>query len=51
DRQADGKSILSLMTLSAAEGDSLILRIQGPDSQELLAALTELVSSGFQEMS
>lgn len=51
DRKVDGKSILSLMTLSAAEGDVLRFEVRGQDGQGLLQALSALVASGFQEMS
>ncbi len=50
-RQVDGKSILSLMTLSAAQGDKLHLEIQGQDGQRLLEEISGLVASGFQELS
>ncbi|MCP5022444.1 MAG: HPr family phosphocarrier protein [bacterium] len=51
NRQVDGKSILSLMTLSAAQGDQLRFRIQGQDGERLLEEISSLVASGFQEMS
>lgn len=51
DRKVDGKSILSLMTLSAAEGDVLRIEVSGADGEALLQALRALVASGFQEMS
>lgn len=51
NRKVDGKSILSLMTLSAAMGDVLHVEVQGQDGQSLLQALRALVASGFQEMS
>jgi len=50
-RQVDGKSILSLMTLSAAKGDILRFVIQGRDGQRLLHGISTLMASGFQEMS
>lgn len=51
DREVDGKSILSLMTLSAAQGDRLRFQIQGRDGQRLLEEISSLLASGFQEMS
>ncbi len=51
DRQVDGKSILSLMTLSAAQGDHLRFQIRGQDGERLLEEISSLVASGFQEMS
>ncbi len=44
-RVADGKSILDLMTLGAESGAKLELEVSGPDSEEAVAALCELVES------
>ena len=44
-RVADGKSILDLMTLGAGSGALLELEVRGPDSEEAVAALCELVQS------
>lgn len=49
-RRVDGKSILSILTLVAEQGCELALEAQGPDAQEALAALAELVEQGFFEM-
>ena len=51
DRTVDGRSILSLMTLGAAQGDVLQFQAQGRDAQELLDTLCALVAAGFQERS
>src|SRR3954468_18926547 len=48
-RVADGKSILDLMTLGAESGSLLELEANGPDSEEAVQALTELVESSFDE--
>lgn len=45
----DGKSILGLLTLAAACGTALRLRIDGPDEQSALAELVELVQGRFGE--
>ena len=50
-RQADGRSILSLMTLGAAQGDVLQFQAQGRDANALLKALCDLVAAGFRERS
>jgi len=46
---ADGKSILDLMTLGAGSGAWLELEVSGPDSDEAVAALCELVESSFDD--
>jgi phosphotransferase system HPr (HPr) family protein len=46
----DGKSILSLLTLAAAQGTELTLRAHGPDADQALAALADLFGRGFDEM-
>jgi phosphocarrier protein len=44
---ADGKSILSILTLAAEQGTQLSLRASGRDAQKALSALAELVEHGF----
>ncbi len=51
DRLVDGRSILSLMTLGAAQGDILQFQAQGRDANALLSALCDLVAAGFRERS
>jgi phosphocarrier protein HPr len=46
---ADCRSILSLLTLGAAQGCELILRAQGPDADEALRAISHMFSSQFDE--
>ncbi len=46
----DGKSILDLLTLGAGNGTQLKLKATGPDAEELVAALAQLVEGGFGEM-
>lgn len=43
----NGKSIMSLMTLGATQGDALKLYVSGEDSDAAIAALTALVESNF----
>ncbi|ODU01097.1 MAG: hypothetical protein ABS79_02275 [Planctomycetes bacterium SCN 63-9] len=45
--RVNGKSVLDLMTLGAAPGMILEIEVQGPDAAEALAALANLVASGF----
>lgn len=49
-RQADGRSILSLMTLGAAHGSELELEAEGEGAQELIQALIQLFAAGFSEL-
>lgn len=50
-READGKSILELMTLEAGCGQELEVRARGTDARELLDALERVVAAGFGESS
>lgn len=45
----DGKSIMSIMLLAAAQGTALQLEIEGDDEQEALDALIALIESRFDE--
>ena len=44
-----GNSIMGLMMLAAAPGTSIIVTAKGPQAQQALDALTELVNSRFGE--
>lgn len=46
---AAGGSILGLMMLGAAYGDTIELVVSGPDSDARLGELVEMVESGFGE--
>jgi phosphocarrier protein len=48
-RLVNGKSILDLITLAAAEGAELELQAQGPDAALLVASIEALVAAGFHE--
>jgi phosphocarrier protein len=48
-RDFDGKSILDLMSLAAEQGTRLDLEARGPDAEQAVAALAELVDSRFGE--
>ena len=48
-RAADGGSILELMTLAAGCGASLELEVNGPEAEEAIAALFELIECRFHE--
>ena len=44
-----GTSIMGLMMLGAAMGDSILIRVEGDGAEEALGKLVELVTSGFGE--
>jgi len=43
----DGKSVLSILTLGAAQGSEVSIEATGDDAERAIATLTELVISGF----
>lgn len=45
----NGKSIMSLLMLVAACGSTLIIKADGPDEDEAIEALVNLVKNGFGE--
>jgi phosphocarrier protein HPr len=45
----DGKSIMGILLLAAAHGTGLTITADGPDEEAAVAALADLVSSGFGE--
>ncbi|MDG2003005.1 MAG: HPr family phosphocarrier protein [Novosphingobium sp.] len=47
--EAEGGSILGLMMLGAAKGDSIAISVNGEGAQAALAGLVELVRTGFGE--
>ncbi|HXG89090.1 MAG TPA: HPr family phosphocarrier protein [Vicinamibacterales bacterium] len=51
DRVIDGKSIMGILLLAAACGTTIHIAVDGPDEQDALTALCELVNSGFGEES
>lgn len=48
-REVDGKSIMGLLLLSAAQGSVVVLSADGPDEGAAIAALCSLVEGGFGE--
>ena len=48
-QEANGKSIMGLLTLVAAHGVTMRLVCEGEDAPAAVAALAELVDSGFGE--
>ena len=50
-REMDGKSIMGLLLLAAAQGSDITITADGPDEEEAMAALCALVLRGFDEAS
>ena len=50
-RIMDGKSIMGILLLAAARGMTITIAVEGPDEEEAMSALCELVASGFGEES
>ncbi len=51
EREMDGKSIMGLLLLSAAQGTVITITASGSDEQAAVAALCALVERGFEEAS
>lgn len=49
-RKVNGKSIMGVLMLAAAQGTTISLETQGADENEALAALVQLVEEGFGEL-
>jgi phosphocarrier protein HPr len=45
----DAKSIVKVMAIKAAKGATLYFRAEGPDAQQAIVALRELVALDFQD--
>jgi len=49
--EVDAKSILGVLLLAAAQGMTVTIRCAGPDEQQAMAAITELIAGRFGEES
>jgi phosphocarrier protein len=49
DLEVNGKSIMGVMMLAAEFGSSLVLRAAGPDAEQAVSALSDLISRKFGE--
>jgi phosphocarrier protein len=49
DLDVNGKSIMGVMMLAAEHGSSITLRAEGPDADQALEALADLVHNRFGE--
>jgi phosphocarrier protein len=47
--RVNGKSIMGILTLAAAKGETVFMEVEGPDEEKALKALKDLVLSGFGE--
>jgi len=47
--EVNGKSIMGVMMLAAECGSSITIRANGPDAEQAVQALADLVASGFGE--
>jgi len=48
-KKANAKSIMSVLTLGASKGSTVSIGAEGPDEQEAVIALCDLIESGFGE--
>ena len=48
-KSVNAKSIIGIMGLGVKQGDSLLLKIEGPDAEETAEALEKLVANKFGE--
>ena len=49
DLRVNGKSIMGVMMLAAEKGSRLLVEVEGPDEADALAALVEVIETGFGE--
>lgn len=48
-RQANGKSIMGILTLAAPKGTQVLVSADGSDAEQALSALVALINQGFDE--
>ena len=49
DLEVNGKSIMGVMMLAAEQGSTLVLRAKGPDEDQAVDAIAQLIASKFGE--
>ena len=49
ERRVNAKSIMGVMMLAVGQGTSVLLEAEGPDAEQALAALTNLIANRFGE--
>lgn len=48
EREVDGKGLIGMLSLEALQGTTIDIHTDGPQADDALHALVELVASGFQ---
>ena len=48
--EVNAKSIMGVLMLAAEKGSQLMIRAEGADADDALAALGDLIARGFEEM-
>jgi phosphocarrier protein HPr len=48
-RRVNAKSIMGVMMLAAANGSAVLIETDGPDEQEAMDAVTQLIANRFEE--
>ncbi len=48
-QRVNAKSIMGLLTLAAAQGTQMTVTAQGPDAEQAMNAVRQLIASGFGE--
>ena len=49
EREVNGKSIMGVLMLAASKGTALIIRVEGEDEEQAMAALEHLITTKFGE--
>lgn len=49
EKNANAKSIVGILKLSASKGDTLLLHAEGADAQQAILTLTDLIERKFDE--
>lgn len=49
DKQVNAKSILGVLSLGIAKGSEIALMAEGPDEDQAISELVDLIQSNFQE--
>lgn len=47
--RVDAKSVMGLLLLTASQGTTIVVEAKGSDAEAAIAAIAELVASGFYE--
>ncbi len=48
-RRVNAKSIMGVMMLAAAMGSKVLIETDGPDEEQAMDAVTQLIAAGFEE--